>query len=168
MRLARAALVAVLALLPACTVTKDYVHDRAADLVDVLRLHLFIGDCLAAEVQVTQWVGVGFVHEANVRAFGLHNRALGTWNETITAYGLILHNWKEQVKGIPTYSGSYGWWQRSNQGGPSFSHKGDAFDLWNIRATAAILVGADVEVRLAELFDFIVGLTTWDPADDDG
>lgn len=167
MRAVRAAfLLALLAFTPGCIFSKNYIHNRAADLVDVLRVHLIVGNAIGAEVQVTQWVGLGFMYENNAWAGGLYNRAVGTWTESIQAWGLLIHNWKETVHGIPIYSGSYGWYQRSGQSA-SFSHKGSTLDLFTIRASAAVIVGADVELRLGQVFDFVAGIFTWDPAHDD-
>ena len=167
MRLRAAALLLALAVAPGCAGTKDYLHDRTMDAVDMLRVHIIVGDALGAEVQVTQWVGVGFMYEDKAWAGGLANRKLASWDETIRAWGLILHNWNEKVKGIPYYSGSYGYWQRENQKSMKFYHRDGATELWTLRASAAVIIGADAEVRLGEIFDFAVGLFGWDPAGDD-
>jgi hypothetical protein len=158
----------VLFLLSGCASTHDYLHDRGADLVDVLRVHLIGGQAIGVEVQATQWLGLGFMYEKDAWAGGLHNRALGTWHETVKAWGLLIHDWRESTKGIPSYSGSYGWYQKNQQGGPSFSSTTDTIDIWTVRGSFALLFGADVELRVGEVVDFVVGIFTWDPAGDDG
>jgi hypothetical protein len=158
----------VLALLPACASTGDYLHDRGADLVDVVRGHLIVGKAIGVEAQVTRWLGVGFVHEENAWAGGLHNRELGTWTESVDALGFFIHDWKESTKGIPELSGSYGWYRKARQDGPSFTGTGSTLDFFTVRGTVALLVGVDLEVRLGEAFDFLVGILTFDPAGDDG
>jgi len=157
----------LLCLLPACASTKDYLHDRGADLVDILRVHVLAGNAIGVEVQATQWLALGFMYENNVWAFGLHNRDIGTWHETVKAWGILIHDWRESTKGIQSYSGSYGWFQKSHQEGPTFSSTGSTLDIFTLRGSVALLVGADLEVRVGEIFDFVVGLFTWDPAGDD-
>ncbi len=155
----------LLALVPACASHHDYLSDRGGDLVDILRVHALVGPAVAAEVQATQWLGVGFAWEDDVWAGGLHNRAVGTWSETVKGWGLLIHDWNEATKGIPAYSGSYGWYRKP--GGPHFTGAGHYLDIWTVRATAALLIGIDVEVRLGEVVDFVGGILTWDPAGDD-
>lgn len=153
-------------LLPACTSgTSTYFSNRGGDLVDILRVHALVGPAIAAEVQVTQWLGVGFAWEDDVWAGGLHNRAVGAWSETVKAWGLLIHDWSEATKNIPAYSGSYGWYRKP--GGPSFHGTGNHVDIWTLRATAALLIGIDLELRLGEVVDFVGGIFTWDPAGDD-
>jgi len=152
--------------LPACTISKDYIHDRVEDLVDCVRVHVIVGTAFGAEAQVTEWFGLGFMYESDCWAWGLANRKLGTWDESIQAWGLILHDWRERVKGIRRYSGSYGWWQHGS--GPSFSRDSAPLELFNVRASAAVFIGLDAEVRIGEIFDFVFGFLTWDIADDDG
>lgn len=156
----------VLALLPACASTGDYLHDRGADLVDVVRGHVMVGKAIGVNVHATQWLGLGFMYEEDVWAAGLHNRALGTWDENIQGWGLLVHDWTERTKGIPAYSGSYGWYQKP--GGPGFHGTGSYLDVWTLRASLAVLLGLDLELRLGELVDFVGGIVTWDPAHDDG
>jgi hypothetical protein len=167
LRLGSALLALALALAPGCAGTGDYLHDRALDAVDMLRVHVIVGNALGAEVQVTQWIGLGFMHEDKAWAGGLANRKFTTWDETISAWGLLIHNWNERTKGLPYYSGSYGWWQRDNQPDAKFYHRDGATELWTVRASIAVLIGADAEVRVGEIFDFIVGIVGWDPAHDD-
>jgi len=164
----RLAAVCVLALLPACAGTKNYLDDRVKDLTDVVRLHLIVGNAIGAEVQVTEWIGLGFMYEDDAWAGGWGNRKLTSWDETIRGWGLIIHDWKETTQGITRYSGSYGWFQTAHVGGPSFSRNGAPLDFLKVRASVALIFGADVEVRIGEAFDFVVGIFTWDPAGDDG
>jgi hypothetical protein len=165
---AAAALLLVLAVAPGCKSTGDYLHDRAMDALDMVRVHLIVGNALGMEVQVTQWVGLGFMYEEKAWAGGLQNRKFGTWDESIRAWGLLIHNWKENVKGIPYYSGSYGWYQRDNQPSAKFYHRDGPIELWTVRGSLAVIIGADAELRLGEVFDFVVGIFGFDPAHDDG
>jgi hypothetical protein len=158
--------VLLLFLVPACANTGDYVSDRGGDLADILRLHAVAGSAVAAEVQVTQFLGVGFAWEDEAWAGGLHNRAIGAWRESVHGWGLLIHDWFERTRGIPRYSGSYGWYRE--EGGPTFTGPDGWVDRFTVRATAALIVGLDVELRLGELIDFLVGIAGWDPAVDDG
>ena len=164
---AAAALLLALAVAPGCKSTGNYLHNRAMDALDMVRVHLIVGNALGIEGQITQWVGLGFMYEEKAWAGGLQNRAFGTWDESIRAWGLLIHNWKENVKGIPYYSGSYGWYQRDNQPHAKFYHRDGATELWTIRASLAAIIGADAELRLGEVFDFVVGIFGFDPAGDD-
>ena len=162
----RLAAVLALALVPGCTISEQYIHNRVMDLTDVVRVHIFFGKSIGIEAGVTQFLALGFMYENNCWACGWGNRHFGTWNETINSWGLLLHNWSERVKGISRYSGSYGWYL-GNRTSANFSHTGPNVDLLNLRASVALFIGADAELSIGQAFDFVVGFLTFDPAGDD-
>ena len=164
--LRRLVLALALALLPGCTISNQYIHNRVMDLTDVVRVHILFGKSIGIEAGVTQFLALGFMYENNCWACGWGNRHFGTWNETIHAWGLLLHNWDEKTKGTPRYSGSYGWYL-GNRTSANFSHTGPNVDLLNVRASLALFLGADAEVSIGQAFDFVVGFLTFDPAGDD-
>ena len=166
MRRAAALPLALLLALPACTISKEYIRDRVNDATDVVRVHLIVGKAFGIEAQVTQWLALGFMYEDDCWAGGWANRDMTTWDETISAWGLFLHDWEEKVKGMKYYSGSYGWFLRG--GGPDFWRNGPSMDVLNLRASVAVIIGADAEIRTLEIFDFAVGFLTFDPSGDDG
>src|SRR4030095_15002335 len=89
----RLASVLVLALLPGWTISNQYIHHRVMDATDVFRVHILFGKSIGIEAGVTQFLALGFMYENNCWACGWGNRHFGTWNETIHAWGLLLHDW---------------------------------------------------------------------------
>ncbi|HTE05159.1 MAG TPA: hypothetical protein VK824_03105 [Planctomycetota bacterium] len=163
-----ALLVVVLALLPACQGQKNYWQNRANDVVDIVRGHVMWGKALGAQVEATRFLSLGWSSEQDAGAWGLHKRALGSWHETVTTWGLILGRHEEhKVSGIPRVSGTYGW--TFGKGWPHYdSAESKAFmDWFAVRATAAVFIGLDFELRLGEVVDFVGGFFTWDPSQDD-
>jgi len=149
-----------------CAGLADYAHDRGADAVDIVRGHVMVGLGIDAMVQVTRGLrlGVGY-YEA--QCAGLRRRALGTWQERVEEGGcLFLHGRFEHTQGIPRVSGSFGtvppW-------GPGRLLQPDEtwVDLFDLRVTAMVGLGLDVELRLGQLVDFVGGIFLWDPARDD-
>ena len=162
----RLACVLVLALLSGCTISNQYIHNRVMDFTDIARVHILFGKSIGIEVGATQFLALGFMYENNCWACGWGNRNFAAWHETIHSWGLLLHNWDEKVSGIPRYSGSYGWYL-GNRTSANFSHTGPNVDLLNFRASIALFIGADAEVSIGQIFDFLVGFLTFDPAGDD-
>ena len=156
------------ALLPACQSTGGYWSNRAADFGDMLRGHIIAGKAVAVEAEVTRYLSLGFTWEDDAWSAGLHNRAFGTWHETVQSLGLVFGRHDEmRVVGIPRVSGTYGW---TFKGTPSSFHEADPHnpvDWLTLRATLAVIVGIDLEVRVGEMVDFVAGFFGWDPAKDD-
>jgi hypothetical protein len=157
--------------LPACASGSggSYLFNRGGDLVDILRLHVMGGKGGAVKLEVTRLLHLGLGwYEA--KAWGLHNRELGVWSEKVTDWGLLLgyHN-EVEVWDIPRYSGSYGW-SFADDGGSFFQEAdpGNPLDFLTVRGTLMLFIGIDVEVRVGEVIDFVVGIFQFDPADDDG
>ncbi len=163
--LRRAAATALL-LATGCAAVSDWVRDRGADAVDVVRGHVMIGLGIDLMLEVTRGLRVGAGYY-DAHCAGLTNRAVGTWNEHIEEGGvLFLHGRFERVQGIDRVSGSYGtvppW------GPPRLLQPEETWvDLFVVRATAFAGIGLDVELRLGQLVDFLGGLFLWDPARDD-
>jgi hypothetical protein len=158
------------ALLPACASSGGvggYLEDRGGDLVDILQLHVMAGKVGAVQVDATRFFTVGITYEDNAWAWGLHNRGVGQWNEDIIGCGLILGRHDEnRVKGISHVSGSYGW-DFSDGMDYSGANGDNPLDWLTFRATVALGLGIDVEVRVGEAIDFVLGIFTIDLANDD-
>ena len=165
-----AACVLSLALLPACASsgTAHYFSNRGGDLVDIVRGHLILGPAIGARVEVTRMASLGYVWEDRAWAGGLHNRAVGQWHESIASWGLIVGQHDERaMEGIPAVSGDYGWFGGEHSVGYSSTQPDNPLDLLTVRGTVALILGADLELRVGEAVDFLFGLFTIDPAGDD-
>jgi hypothetical protein len=162
------ALALLLVLLPACGSQKHYAENRFRDLTDIVRGHIMAGKVLGAQVEATRFLSLGWTTEDKAWSAGWHKRAFDKWHETISTWGLILGRHEEKlVYGIPRVSGTYGW--SFGGGWPTYdSTPTKAFwDWFTLRATVAVLIGIDFELRLGEVIDFAGGLFTWDPSEDD-
>jgi len=161
------ALLALL-LLPACQSQDVYFQNRWNDVTDVVRVHIIAGQAFGAQVEATRFLSLGWTTEKNAWCAGWGNRKFSKWHETVSTWGLILGRHEEQkVVGIPTVSGTYGW--RFGKGWPKWeAGKNQYFmDWFTVRGTVAVIIGADLELRLGEVVDFIGGIFTWDPSHDD-
>jgi hypothetical protein len=164
-----AVLLLLLPLLPACASSgfNHYFSNRGGDLVDVVRGHLILGPALGARVEVTRLASLGYVWEDHAWAGGLENRAISQWHESIASWGLIVGEHDETaMEGIPMVSGDYGWFSPKGSGYHS-EHMDNVLDLLTVRGTVAVILGADLELRVGEAVDFILGIFTLDPAGDD-
>jgi hypothetical protein len=155
------------ALLPACATRDNYLVNRVADFSDILRLHVMAGPGIAVKADAFRMVHVGGAYTENVYAWGWHNRAIGSWKESIRSWGLIVGHHSEEIIGLDRYSGDYGW--QFGDGGLSLQPATGSFDLdlLSFRVQLAFLVGVDVELRLGEVLDFVAGIFQFDPAGDD-
>jgi len=168
-----AALALSLALLPACasSTAGDYFVNRGGDLVDIVRLHVAFGKAASVKVEATRMLHLGIGWEQDVWAWGLANREVGRWQESIFTWGLILgHHDERMIKGIDNnrLTGSYGW-TFGKGGGNVFevSDRDNWLDLLTLRATLMLGIGADAELRVGEAIDFLCGIFQFDPSGDD-
>lgn len=156
-------------LLPGCVANK-YINNRAGDLADILRGHLMFGPGIGVKGEATRVIHGGVLYTHRTFAAGLHNRAVGTWRESLFSWGVVAgHHSERALERVPFVSGSYGWAFGSGEGGGVFEpspHAG-ALDLLTFRGTAMLVLGIDIEVRVGELLDFLAGLAQFDPSDDD-
>jgi hypothetical protein len=164
-----AACLLALALLPSCASRNNYLLNRGADLADVVRGHVMFGPGIAAQVEVTRVLGLGVTYTRDVFAWGLANRELGSWRESVFGWGFLVgHHYERKVDPLGSISGSYGWNFGQAEGGAfEASVGGTGLDLLTIRATFMLVVGIDIEVRIGEMFDFVAGVFQFDPAGDD-
>ena len=166
--LAAACLIAATALTPGCA-RNNYLTNRVADLGDIIRVSGMAGAGIAIKGEATRLLHLGgaFTHE--VYAAGWHNRALGTWQESVRSWGLIVGYHDEiDITKIGEYSGSYGW--TFGEGGMSFQPAADGkynLDLLTFRIQLMLLLGIDFELRVGEVLDFVAGIFQFDPAGDD-
>jgi hypothetical protein len=156
----------LLAALTSCASVGDYLSDRGGDLVDSARMKLMFGFGLGVKVDATPWVQVGWIwHDS--WALGLHNRAIGQWDEQVHSWGLLIGHHQEVTTPIPYYSGSYGW---DLPEGYDWPREGNWFvDFLSFRVQGmGLLIGIDAQVRLGELLiDFPLGIFGLDPSGDD-
>jgi hypothetical protein len=161
-----------LALLPSCASTSagDYMLNRGGDLVDIVRLHVMAGKGAAVKAEVTRGLHLGIGWESHAWAWGLANREIARWNESVFTWGLVLgYHDEREIEGIDGYySNSYGWTFGSD-GGSGFKNsiEGNPLDFLTVRGTVMLLVGIDAEVRVGEAIDFLCGIFQFDPAGDD-
>jgi len=163
------------ALLPACATQTmgDYVLNRGGDIVDILRVNVKAGKGVGVKVEATRMLHLGFGWEEEVWAAGLANREVTRWQQSLVTWGLLLgYHDEREVRGIisnmNTYSGSYGW-TFFQGGGNAFdaSDPGNPLDLLTFRGSIMLGIGADIEIRVGEIVDFVVGIFQFDPAGDD-
>ena len=157
--------------LPSCANTSgaDYALNRINDVGDILRFNLKGGAGIGVEYEWTRMAGVGLLYEYKCWAVGWGNRELAYWNESILFWGLLVMHHQETINSGPSpYSGSYGW-VFGKEGGNvmEFNDPNNPLDMINTRLTVMAGIGADVDVRVGEAIDFIVGLFQFDPAGDD-
>jgi len=165
------ALLIALSVMPACATTSagDYFVNRGGDLADILRLHVLAGKAIGAKVDVFRIIHLGIEWEGDAWAWGLGNREVTKWRESVFSWGLLLGHHEEQITGTTAgrISGSYGW---------SFGEKGSGFqvadpnnwlDILSVRGSAMLGLGIDVDVRIGEVIDFLAGIFQFDPAGDD-
>ncbi len=165
------ALPLALVLLPACASTSagDYLSNRGGDLVDVLRGHVTFGKAAAVKADAFRFVHAGIGWESDARAWGLANRELTSWRESVFSWGLLFGHHDESVTGTADgrVSGSYGWTFGEKGNGFQFADEHNWLDLLSVRATLMLGVGIDLEVRVGEAIDFVFGIFQFDPAGDD-
>ena len=104
-----AASLLTLALKPACASRDNYLVNRAADFSDILRFHVMAGPGIGLKLEATRLLHLGGVYTNNMYAFGWHNRAIGSWRESVRSWGLLVGHYSEEVEPIAYYSGDYGW-----------------------------------------------------------
>jgi len=166
--LPRLALLLTLAAAPACQSNGTYLGDRAADLGDIIRGHIMMGEAFAAQVEVTRFLSLGFTYSNDAWAAGILQRDVGTWHESIQSLGLIFGRHDElRVVGAPRVSGSYGWQFKGKNAGFQKADPKNPVDWATLRGTVALLIGMDLEVRVGEALDFLVGWFGLDLAHDD-
>ncbi len=165
---ARALAAAALAVVGGCASIGQWADQRTADAVDLLRVHVIAGtEAFAAQVDATRFLSVGYTHEEDAWAWGLHTRRVGSWNESIRAWGLLLGRHDETaMRRLPRVSGSYGW-NFSGEPVYQWADRRNPLDWLTFRATVALFVGLDLELRVGEVLDLVAGVFTWDPAHDD-
>jgi len=168
-----ASLLLVLAMLPACATSDagDYFTNRGGDLVDIVRGHVMAGKGVAVKGEVTRMLHAGVGWESDVWAWGLANREVTRWRESIFTWGLLLgyHDERNVTGTIDNrVSGSYGW-VFGEEGGNGFTmaDPDNWLDFLSVRGTLMLGLGIDLEVRVGEAIDFVAGIFQFDPAGDD-
>jgi len=168
MRAIAAFILSIALILPGCSGRDNYLTNRVADFSDILRVQVMAGAGVGLKVEATRLLQLGFVYTHNNFAAGWANRRLGAWRESIRSWGLIVGHYSEEVSSpMDYYSGDYGWTFGEDGVGFQTATGGLDLDLLTFRITGMFGIGADVEVRLGEVIDFIAGIFQFDPAGDD-
>ncbi|MGQ0552873.1 MAG: hypothetical protein ACT4PU_06605 [Planctomycetota bacterium] len=163
-----------LILLPGCVNNRagDYVYNRGADFVDMLRLNVKFGKGVGVKYEWANMLQLGLLWEDETWAAGLGNRELAYWRQSIFSWGVIVGEHQETIHGGLTdnrYSGSYGW-RFGDDSDTNGIYAGDPDNLLSVltlRGNVMFGVGVDVELRYGEALDFLAGLAQFDPAGDD-
>jgi hypothetical protein len=158
-------------LLPACATNSgaDYALNRINDLGDLARFNVKAGAGIGVQYEWTRMVGIGILYEYKTWAAGWSNRELAYWNQSIFYWGVFIQHYSETInEGIKRNSGSYGW-VCGKEGGSvmELNDPNNPLDMINVRLNVMLGIGADVDLRLGELIDFVAGLFQFDPAHDD-
>jgi len=158
-------LLPVLPLFFLCSCT-SYFMQRSDDFGDIIRFKLQAGPGIAVMAEVTRGIMIGGgIYKAD--AFGFANRKFGIWHETTKEAGLILGFHREECEKREFYRGDYGF-GAGDDGSYTLTHENNPVDIWNLRATLhVIIIGADLEIRLGQIADFITGIFGYDLAGDD-
>ncbi len=166
------AVLLALTLLPACATTSagDYFVNRGGDLVDILRLHIAAGKGVAIKAEATRFLHAGIGWESDVWAWGLANREITKWRESVFTWGLLLgHHEERSIVGTSEgrVSGTYGWYFGEKGNGFQMADEDNMLDVLTFRGTLMLGIGIDAELRLGEVIDFLAGIFQFDPAGDD-
>jgi len=166
------ALLLTLSLFPACASTSagDYFVNRGGDLVDILRMHVAAGKAASIKLELTRFLHLGIGWESDVWAWGLANREVTKWRESVFTWGLLLgHHDERSIVGTSEgrVSGSYGWIFGEKGNGFQMADEDNMLDVLTCRGTLMLGIGLDVEVRVGEVIDFLAGIFQFDPAGDD-
>jgi len=167
-----AAVLLSLVLLPACASTSagDYFINRGGDLVDVVRIHVVAGKAAAVKADAFRFIHAGIGWESDAWAWGLANREVTKWRESVFTWGLVLgHHDERSVTGTTEgrVSGSYGWKFGEKGNSFEFADENNWLDVLTVRGTLMLGLGLDVEARVGEAIDFLCGIFQFDPAGDD-
>ena len=160
-----------LTLLPACATNsgEDYALNRINDFGDMARFNVKAGAGIGLQYEWTRMVGIGLLYEYKTWAAGWTNRELAYWNQSIFYWGAFVEHYSETINsGITRNTGSYGW-VFGKEGGNiiELNDPNNPLDMINVRLNVMLGIGADVDLRVGEAIDFIVGLFQFDPAGDD-
>lgn len=170
MRLLAVCLFSLVLAAPGCSSGRNYGINRVADLGDILRLHGMAGPGAGVKLEATRLLHAGLLYEKDVYAWGVHDRAIGPWRETVFSWGILVGHHGEEMEGIPRLTGDYGWSFADGEGGIFQAGDEDgqlSLDLLTVRGSAMMLIGIDLEVRVGEVLDFVAGIFQFDPAGDD-
>lgn len=139
--------------------TELYVWNRIADALEVVRCGLAAGPCIGAEVAVTDKAALGAYWADETGA---------TFPHFIPPLWLVPY--AEEVQVFKTHEGKYSTVAYGNQRKESATEAGVAFERepLDVRAQLGLgLIHAYAAVKTKEVGDFVAGLVTFDPSDDD-
>jgi len=121
-----------------------YIPNRIFDLFDVARLGVNVGPGLGIDLRATKWAKVIFATDTSVGVGFQSLRHLPVCVRSRAKLGLAFISTPD-LNVLDWYHGDY-----------------------DLRVELhLLLIGAHVAVDFGEIFDFIGGIFTWDPMDDD-
>ncbi len=125
-----------------------YIPDRVADLFDIINIGIAVGPSIGAEVAITKYAQIGAYtsNEIGVAWTGRGNKYVHKGIYETAILGSYDNRYELDVETTPYF------------------HRGD----YQVRAqVAAVIVHGYVGVDLKEIGDFLAGIITLDPSEDD-
>lgn len=146
-----------------------YVPDRVLDLADIVSFDVHLGFGLYADVHATRAAQVngGF---RTVAGFGWHEgRSLGIKTQSQAGVNVLPFGAEGYSAMSAGTSGVHGGsWGEAGIHEPGDALYQDYRDYWAIGGGATILfVGAEADLHPVQVWDFVAGLLTFDPLNDD-
>ena len=157
---------ALLAVTAGCSTGTSYLRNRGEDFTDIVRAKVMWGPGAGIKLGFTQYLHLGYLRAENVSNWGWANRSADSWKESDTQWGLIVGRNDEKTTGVTRYAGTYGW--RFSPFGFDPEQPGNWF-VDSLQARVAIMAygGVDLQLRMGEILDFVVGIFVLDPSGDD-
>ena len=153
----------------ACSTGSSYFKNRGEDFLDIARAKVMWGPGAGIKVDVTQWLSLGYIqYGADTWNGGYVSRELfHSWHGSEKSWGLLVGHNEETTVGIPKYSGSWGWTFDDGVGFDYVDPDNVWYDALMLRGRLMIYGGLDLELRVGEILDFLVGIAMLDPSQDD-
>jgi len=146
-----------------------YIPDRVLDALDVFSFDVHGGFGLWVDAHATRAAQVS-VGARSVGGFGWHNnRSLGLQTQAQAGFSLLPF-------GVEGYSAlragtsglDAGTWSESGLHNPTSKIYADYKDYWAVGGGATLLFfGAEADIHMIQVFDFVVGFLLFDPLNDD-
>lgn len=146
-----------------------YIPDRLLDALDTFSFDVHLGIGLWVDAHATRAIQVG-LGGRTVAGVGWHtNRSLGLQTQSQAGVNLLAF-------GTEGYSAMHagtsgvraGSWSEAGLHNPSSTIYQDYKDYWAVGGSVtALFVGADADVHLIQVYDFLVGWLLFDPLNDD-
>lgn len=144
-----------------------YIPDRLMDIVDMISIGISIGPQVGAGVWLTReaqlvaytgsGAGIGFFQKKQLGGIGeaSFDAAIGPFSTTALAGARIGTGGVDFTLGTVLYH---------EPGLPLYQ---EYRDFWAIGAKLGVIVGIEIEIHPIEMYDFVLGVATFDPMNDD-